>query len=791
MTVSSAVNRVSYVGNGSVSEYDYTFRIFEDTDLLVTVLDDSDNETELALTTDYTVDGVGDLNGGTITLVDSSQSWLDGDGDLLTGYTITIRRVRPLLQETDIRNQGAFYPEIHEDTFDTLTMVDQQQQDELDRSIKLPESADPADFSTKLPAEIIGAGNRVIATNADGDGFALGADTALGPDEPETYNNKSLVDGTTHIIGSVDATKKMKFEVDGLTTATTRTITVPDANLTLVGVDTAQTLTNKKFSDYTYAGSGSVDASAIMQADSTTKGFLAPRMTTAQRDLIGTPATGLMIYNTDTKKYNQYNSAIWVEVGSGSGSGAKNYFTNPDFEINATTGWSLFNTTLTSGKPTGSITAGAASITTFAITSTNPLAGTYSLQTASSGAWSAGQGFLSDAFTIDREDRGKVLRFSINLEVTTGSSNINASGTTSNTFAFFVYDVTNSLWTEMVGSYVINKFSGEVLAEVQLPTTCLSARVAMICVNASSGAVTVNWDDAKFGPREIARGPAMIDPIAYTPTLTHASGGITNATASGQWQRVGDRMVATGKIVFSGASAAFSVLKVSLPSGYSIDTAELISSTAESLIVGTSRQLDSGVQIYGPGVVSYNSTTTVRVDAAIVSGSNVTSLLNNTTPFTFGANDEITWEFTVPILGWSTNQNLSTDFGGRAITFKASRITSSQTISSTAETNVIFNDTSAANLNNDDVAGFDTTTGLYTIKESGAYDFSTAVRIANITSAEVVTLKISKGGAGGTTIAVATNSEAQTTRSFGVSCNAVKLVAGDTVSYVFFGHRVL
>lgn len=55
-------------------------------------------------------------------------------------------------------------------------------------------------------------------------------------------------------------------------------------------------------------------ASAILQADSTTKGFLPPRMTTAQRDLIATPAAGLVIYNTSTNVLNFYNGSVWGAV---------------------------------------------------------------------------------------------------------------------------------------------------------------------------------------------------------------------------------------------------------------------------------------------------------------------------------------------------------------------------------------------------------------------------------------------------------------------------------------------
>jgi hypothetical protein len=61
---------------------------------------------------------------------------------------------------------------------------------------------------------------------------------------------------------------------------------------------------------------GLVEASAIIQANSTTKGFLPPRMTTTQRNAITTPATGLTIYNTTTNKLNFYNSSAWEAVTS-------------------------------------------------------------------------------------------------------------------------------------------------------------------------------------------------------------------------------------------------------------------------------------------------------------------------------------------------------------------------------------------------------------------------------------------------------------------------------------------
>ncbi|MEP5255929.1 MAG: hypothetical protein ABJQ39_12775 [Winogradskyella arenosi] len=55
-------------------------------------------------------------------------------------------------------------------------------------------------------------------------------------------------------------------------------------------------------------GTDTPDASSILELQSTDKGLLLPRLTTADRDLIATPAVGLTIYNTDTESLEVYIS---------------------------------------------------------------------------------------------------------------------------------------------------------------------------------------------------------------------------------------------------------------------------------------------------------------------------------------------------------------------------------------------------------------------------------------------------------------------------------------------------
>lgn len=55
-------------------------------------------------------------------------------------------------------------------------------------------------------------------------------------------------------------------------------------------------------------------SSAMLDVFSTDKGLLVPRLTTVQRNLIPTPATGLLIYNTTTNRFNYFNGTLWFQI---------------------------------------------------------------------------------------------------------------------------------------------------------------------------------------------------------------------------------------------------------------------------------------------------------------------------------------------------------------------------------------------------------------------------------------------------------------------------------------------
>ena len=61
-------------------------------------------------------------------------------------------------------------------------------------------------------------------------------------------------------------------------------------------------------------GTTNPDASSLFEVQSTTKGLLTPRMTTAQRTTINSPANGLLVYDTDESAFYYYESAAWSRL---------------------------------------------------------------------------------------------------------------------------------------------------------------------------------------------------------------------------------------------------------------------------------------------------------------------------------------------------------------------------------------------------------------------------------------------------------------------------------------------
>ena len=82
-----------------------------------------------------------------------------------------------------------------------------------------------------------------------------------------------------------------------------------NSEVDVTGTHTSMFVVNNE--GQTYINSQTVNTSAQLQVDSTTRGFLPPRMTTTQRNAIATPAAGLIVYDTTDNKHYGYNGTTW------------------------------------------------------------------------------------------------------------------------------------------------------------------------------------------------------------------------------------------------------------------------------------------------------------------------------------------------------------------------------------------------------------------------------------------------------------------------------------------------
>ncbi|MES2141165.1 MAG: hypothetical protein V4511_15770, partial [Bacteroidota bacterium] len=103
--------------------------------------------------------------------------------------------------------------------------------------------------------------------------------------------------------------------------------------------------------------------SSLLDLTASDKGLLIPRLSVLQRDAIASPATGLLIYNTDCNVFNYYNGATWVSIDGISVSGPISGSTNPCqsstgnvYSIPAVPGSTGYNWTVPAGA---TITSGA------------------------------------------------------------------------------------------------------------------------------------------------------------------------------------------------------------------------------------------------------------------------------------------------------------------------------------------------------------------------------------------------------------------------------------------------
>ena len=185
--ISATTRRVVYTGSAGTGPYAYAFNILVNTDLAVYF-----NDTELTLTTDYTV-AISADGTGSVTIVVGTNVPTTPDAD----DRITIVGDRTIQRTTDFTTGGPLFAASLNDELDSLTIFTQQNLEQSNRSLRAP-NTDPTTVNMELPDNTTRA-NKTLAFDSTGNpviGELIGdyrGDWAAGV----AYNKRDLVKDTS------------------------------------------------------------------------------------------------------------------------------------------------------------------------------------------------------------------------------------------------------------------------------------------------------------------------------------------------------------------------------------------------------------------------------------------------------------------------------------------------------------------------------------------------------------------------------------------------------------------
>ena len=344
MTVSSTTKRNSYSGNGSTTVFAYSFKIFDDDDITVILRTDSTgSEAVQTKTTHYSVSGVGSASGGNITFGSAPAS----------GITVVLLRETAQTQATDYTPNDPFPAASHEDALDKITLMVQDQQDELDRSLKL--SRTNTMTSTEFTVGASTRANKILAFDSSGElavtqeiGTFQGTDATI---TTSNYNQSDIVKSTTtaqlnniyicvadSVVGdTLTDTDHFALLVDAVSAATSATAAATSATASASSAtasassastasghkDTATTKASEAASSATAAASSATAAASSATAaaaalDNFDDTYLGAKSSDPTVDNDGDAlSAGDLYFNTSSDELKYYTGSAWVAINSG------------------------------------------------------------------------------------------------------------------------------------------------------------------------------------------------------------------------------------------------------------------------------------------------------------------------------------------------------------------------------------------------------------------------------------------------------------------------------------------
>lgn len=365
MTISSEANLNTYAGNGSTTDFAFSFPILDESHLEVEEVNDTTGVvTTKTITTHYTVAGTGNTSGstdfasGTVTMLTAPAS----------GVTLVIRYDVPITQAVDLTENDNFPAETIEDSLDKAAMISSMHQEQIDNSVKI--NSAESSFNDLIIKGTPGA-DKVIAVDSGGDDleWRAAADLSIYTvlDEDDFASDSATAVPTQQSVKQYvtdNASAKTQEQIEdfcgAMVTGNTETgisVTYQDGDGTLDFVVSDTTVAGDTGSTGMTPGdtltiAGGTEITTAMSGDTLTiNADLTPSSTdTFTNKTINTASNTITINEADISDLGSYITASSADT-----------FTNKTFDANGT-GNSLSNVDLsadvTGNLPVGNLNSG-------------------------------------------------------------------------------------------------------------------------------------------------------------------------------------------------------------------------------------------------------------------------------------------------------------------------------------------------------------------------------------------------------------------------------------------------
>lgn len=399
-------------------------------------------------------------------------------------------------------------------------------------------------------------------------------------------------------------------------------------------------------------------------------------------------------------------------------------------------------------------TGGAANIT-FTRSTSSPLRGVASFLFTKDAANRQGQGASYD-FTIDSTDQAKPLAIAFDYAIASGTF---ADGD----LTVYLYDVTNAqiiqpgpfrLTAATVG------LSQRFVSYFQTNVNSTSYRLIFHVASTSASAYTVKLDNLSLGPSYQPYGTVITDWQSYTPGTTQGFGTPTSQEIF--YRRVGDSVEIQGRCI-TGTNTSTEG-RIGLPPGLTSSTSKITTIRQAGTWTRGAATVMDGITLIESGVtyLTFGRQTSTEAGLTKRNGDNIT-----------GSGEAFSFWASVPIQGWSSNVQISTDADTRVVAARAALTNAFTGASAVIPFNSVQIDTHA---------GFNTSTGVYTVPVAGIYRVRASSVFSNLDGVTNENLSIRKNGSDVSQFYGSRLGDNSGASGFASALDLVQCVAGDTLS---------